>query len=372
MHRLVIATLAAVVLCTGSRAARACGQPAPAYWTLTGAAPSDDRDPIPTDGVILLSGKAWAEVHIGASELASIADIVVRDAAGAVVPGVVEVWPPSTVPTLAWRPRAPLAARGLFTLDAGVSPLAPRPPAAVGDASLSTVFATGPDPAPALRLTGGLQVNLETYDLELLKICNNCGGTGCGSNGTVRALRARVRIPSFSGGYTPDGYGAWLWISNDQPHELPDGQGGTFLNLGAMVPALPDGTTEVLLSVPVEDSPYAPCFSARVFDPSGHFVDAPPLCLARQDVMATIRDLDKGPTSGGGGGAGGLDGAVGAGGTGTPGGARQGSGADAAAAGGGCAVASTGSPGPSPLVLFLAFAFWMFLARSPRLAFTRS
>jgi len=124
-----------------------------------------------------------------------------------------------------------------------------------------------------------------------LEGCNNCG-TGCTANGSVRALRARVSIPAVEGGFAPEGYAAWLWITNDQPHELPDGRGGTLVNLGGIQRVERFGATDVLVSVPSEDQPYAPCFTLRVFDPAGHFVDAPPSCLARQDINATIRDLD--------------------------------------------------------------------------------
>jgi hypothetical protein len=59
-----------------------------------------------------------------------------------------------------------------------------------------------------------------------------------------------------------------------------------------MAPRTVGRPTELLLPVPTEDEDYAPCFSLRVFGPPGHFVDAPPACLARMNAAATIRALD--------------------------------------------------------------------------------
>lgn len=272
--------------------ADACGSTPPAYWTLSGALPSDTQRPIPTDGAVVLSAKPWTDIYPdrGGAELLSQIDVTVRDASGAVVEGLVDAWY-GTGAAVSWRPRGPMAPNSFFTLQAVANSTALRPAGAIGETTLAIAFATGNPSAPPLRLQGNLQARLETYDLALWKDCNNCG-SGCTPNGSVRSLRARVTIPAVEGGYTPEGYAAWLWVTNDQPHQLPDGRGGTLVNLGGIKSVETGGTTDVLVAVPSEDEPYAPCFALRVFDPAGHFVDAPPLCLARQDINTTIRNLD--------------------------------------------------------------------------------
>jgi hypothetical protein len=175
-----------------------------------------------------------------------------------------------------------------------------------------------------MSLAGAMHVALETADVQLWKDCNDCG-TGCAPNGSARVLRARVTVPVVEGGYFPAGPAAWLWVSNDQPHDLPDGRGGTLVNLGGVDRLEIGRPTELIRDVPAEDQPYAPCFSLRVFDPAGHHVDAPALCMPRLDVKATIREIDSHGT--------------------------------------GCAVASRPTSRPAPLLLLLVSLATAVLAR---------
>jgi hypothetical protein len=278
--------------------ARACGASPPAYWTLSGALPASGQT-IPTDGAVLLIGKAWADVYPNRSGEELINDglaVSVRDAADALVAGKLETWWYGGDAVVAWRPTSPLPASSSFRLEATARSSTARPAGVVGDTVLRTDFATGPGPAAALRLAGDVAVRLETYQAELFKNCNNCG-TGCTPNGSVRALRARVTLPATEGGFAPDGYLAWVWMTNDRPHDLPDGRGGTLVNLGGVCHLEPGKPAEVLLSVPGEEQPYSPCITTRIFDPAGHFTDPPPLCLPRIDVNETIRMLDGAPAT---------------------------------------------------------------------------
>jgi hypothetical protein len=261
---------------------------------MTSALPPDGQ-PIPTDGAIVLTAKAWTDVYPDrhASELISLVEVSVFDSANVLVPGTVEAWYAGAGASVAWRPLAPLPPNATFRVEGSVESRAPRPANAVGETTLRFQFATAAAPAPPLRLAEGMRVVLETYDHQL-QDCGPCGG-GCTPKASIRGLRARVSIPTAEGGYTPDGYGAWLWLSDDRPHELPDGRGGALVNPGGFETVAPGRPTEVLLPIPEEDQAYAPCFSLRVFDPSGHFADAPPLCLPRMDVKSTINTLDGKP-----------------------------------------------------------------------------
>jgi hypothetical protein len=285
----VVIALVVWALTNRERAASACGAVLPAYWTLTAAVPTAEM--LPTDGAILLQGKAWSDIPRDSGELSQAIVVTVRDAAGADVPGTVEAWYLSTEPTAIWRAMAALAPNQSFILSASALPQAERPALATGDTTLTTTFHTGDQPALPLVLQGTLRVTLETYDQPVWKDCI-CGN--CTPNGSIRGLRARVTIPAAQGGSTTEaeGYSAWLWITNDRAHALPDGPGGTLVNLGGLE-RLPAGrASDVFIPVPEEDQGYVPCFTARVIDPSGHFADPPVVCLASLEVKAKIAEID--------------------------------------------------------------------------------
>src|SRR4051812_7210841 len=211
--------------------ARACGVSPPAYWTLLGASLGPD-DLVPTDGVFLIAGKAWTDVYPDRSpgELASGTTVIVHDAGGALVPGVVQGWYGGSAPLLAWKANTLLAANAVYTLDAAIMGNPKRPPGAAGETTLHATFHVGPGPAAPLRLTGELGVSLDTYDRLLWKECNGCG-TGCKPAGTLRTLRALVTIPAVTGGQVAESYGALLWLTSDRPHEFPNTSDGTNADL---------------------------------------------------------------------------------------------------------------------------------------------
>jgi hypothetical protein len=312
MNSRLLAALTAGLLTLASepRYARACGSAPPTYWTLVDASPAPG-ELVPTDGAIVIAGKSWIAGAGGG--LGGLMKVTVFHDLGVEVPGSLAEWYVASGPAVVWRPDAALLPNTRFEMMASVESMAAPPAGVTGAPILNAGFSTGSGAAPALRLAGEMQVAFETYDQPLQTGCNDCG-TGCTAAGSLRSLRARVTLPAVEGGYTPDAYAAWLWLTNDQPHPLPDGPSTSMVNLGGLERLVPGQATEVVREVPPEGIPYAPCFSLQVLDPSGHHVDAAPLCLPRMDVAATIRQLDAksspfGPapvTSAGSGGTGGC------------------------------------------------------------------
>lgn len=288
--RLLGVLLLAVVPPLIPRAAGACGPSPPAFWTLTNVAPGPGQT-MPIDGGIVIFGKAWTDVFPdrGGDELAQAVEVSVRDTAGVAIKGITEAWWGSAEAALLWRPEVPLPAGAAFRIDATVTANPQRPPGVTGETSFASDFHTTTTTAPPLRLAHEMRLSLETYDVQLAKDCNSCGG-GCTPNGSVRSLRARVTIPPVEGGHTPDGYAAWLGL-----------QGGGLVNSRG-IERLPRGqAVEVLLGLPAEGVAYAPCFSLQVLDPAGHTVDAEPVCLPSMMIEDTIKQLDGAKSSASGG-----------------------------------------------------------------------
>jgi MYXO-CTERM domain-containing protein len=280
----------AVALQLASRNAEACGSMPPAYWTVSAIGSLKD---VPTDGAIFIRGKAWASAGDRTNFTNSLR-VVVRDAAGIPVPGVLETWYEAAEPTATWHPAQLLAPGATYDVEASATSQIERPADVTGSAQLKINFQTVAAESPPLEVSGAVQVALETYDLPLLKDCNDCG-TGCTTDGSVRALRARIRVPAASGGFAPDGYAAVVWLTDDHPFAFPDGTGPGQVRIGGREKLLTGQTAEVLRDVPEENQAYAPCIAVRVLDPAGHFVDTSPVCLPSLDVKATIAKMDTAP-----------------------------------------------------------------------------
>ena len=286
--------LGVLVLTLSARTAVACGSAPPGYWTWGTSVPVP-AEGLPLDGAMLLTGVTWGESG-QPSEVISPGsfEVSVRDAAGALVPGETSRW----LFYVVWRPTSPLPPASEFTLDAVARSAIPRPPGIAGEPTMQRKFRSSDRATTQLQLSGALQIALETHDLDVYTGCNSCG-TVCTIAGTARALRARVTLPTVTGGHAPVGYNAALWLSNDQAKQLPDGPGGSLVNFGVWQVVLAGKPAEALIEIPEQDRPYAPCFSLQVTDPAGHATIAPPVCLPSIDVPKKISELDGTSDAGG-------------------------------------------------------------------------
>lgn len=272
-------------------AALACGASPEAYWTVRDFL--TDSGTVAVDGAFVVTGKSWTDVYPdrGSGEFAQTVRVDVNDDAGVVVQGITDAWWSSHGAAVAWRPASALVPGARYQAVVRTASLVSRPQGADGVDVLRAEFRASEGRAPQLKLSGALQVGIESYDQPRFKdcICGQCSTP----DGTVRALRARITIPAVDGGSAPGGYAAWVWLSDDVAHELPDGRGGSLVNLGG-IERLPRGrATEVVRDIPAEDRAYAPCISVRVMDAADHHVDAMSICLAPLDVAATIAAGDQ-------------------------------------------------------------------------------
>jgi hypothetical protein len=294
-----VACVTAASLVLAPRLASACGSSPPTEWKLTGVLPTAGT-PVPIDGAVLVTRESLTPVGEGSLDAASVV-VHVYDATATVaveIPGTAFGWldAPST---LVWMPKAPLPPNGRFRLEATVGAPSSAPATTEG-LTVSVEFATSGGVAPPVQVMGELAVTYEAYDEPILTQCPSGCGYPCPPSGqTMRRLRARMTIPPVQGGFAPDGYLAWLWVSDQHPHNPADnplsvtGGGGDLGGLEHLVAAQP---TVVTLPIPVETGDYTPCLATRAFDPVGHFADTS-ICLPKLDVAATIASLSQGRDS---------------------------------------------------------------------------
>jgi hypothetical protein len=271
------------------RLASACGATPLTEWKLERVLPAAGQA-VPTDGALVIQRRALAPAGEG-SRAASEVSVIVRDAAGVAIPGTTEPWYDEGQ-SLIWRPQASLPAGATLSVEASVG--APSSaPAATDGLRLAETVQTSAGPAAPLRLLGELAVSIETYDQPTVLPCTPC--VACPPGPPIRALRARVTIPAVEGGFAAAGYNAWVWLTDDHPHPLPDGPtSGSEVNVGGLE-RLGQGSQPMVAfrEVPAEGRDYSPCVSVRVYDPAGHFEDRS-TCLPALNVAATIADLDAG------------------------------------------------------------------------------
>jgi hypothetical protein len=308
------------------RVAGACGASPPTEWRLQAVVPAAGGT-IPTDGAIVIRRQALAPVGLGSPDAATVV-VTVRDATNVPIPGDVSPWFDAGS-SLVWTPKAPLPADATLAVEATVG--APSSaPAATDGTKVTALLQVGAGPAPALHVAGDLEIAYEAYDATTPTDCpSSC--SSCPAGPPVRALRARVTLPPVTGGFAPVDYLAWLWLTDDVPHVLPDGPSTGNVALGG-VERLGDGTRPTVAFRPIakEAQDYAPCFSVRVVDPAGHFDDLTH-CMPKVNVDATLAALDQ-PAPG------------------------ATAGTTSAAGSGGCAVGGPGVPGAASVFVLALLA----------------
>lgn len=299
LARLTLAMLAAATA-LAPRLAAACGATPSPFVTLVEGLPTS-RTGLPRDGAVVIRGKEWGP----SGGPSNIATLRMLDGVGAEIPGVFEVWY-SSEPSIAFRPRAPLPARARFTVEAVARAAEqPRPPEAVGPTTMSLQLEVGDDLAPPLTLAGPMQITLETFEVPAVSctepFTGGCGPVHCVKQPARRALRARVKVPAASGGVDFDGYRGWLFLTDDTPGVLEPR--GAFTHAGSVnaanwIDVRSGEALEVLVGIVEGERPYAPCFALKLWDPAGHAVEAPSVCLPSFKVSEKIRALD-GDSAGG-------------------------------------------------------------------------
>jgi hypothetical protein len=279
MARLAIVMGAALL---APRLAMACGAARAPYVTLADGLPTA-RAGLPRDGAVVVRGKFWAPSG-GAFNFAQVRLV---DQLGNQIPARDESWY-STEPSMAVRPMVPLPPRTRFFVEATVldPEMTARPPGADGPQTLRLEYETGDELASPLTLAGPLKVTLEPFVADVLE-CE--GGTGCSPGqctkvGTRPALRARIVVPAATGGVDFDGYRGWLRFNDNVPATFAGpGEGSKGgpgnVNLAHWIDVRPGVQTEIVQEIVDEAEPYVPCFALNLWDPAGHAVQAPPVCL---------------------------------------------------------------------------------------------
>lgn len=275
------AATCALVLLTGARRASACSPPPPpkTYAAIVGTTPADGATDVATNAPIVLD----LELHDSPPKQVTFS--VVEEDKGLSVAGTPGTYAWDRV-FVAWRPTAPLRPGTRHRVDVSITNDAPRPEGAKGEEHVSFTFTTSDQRVPALTSQGSLSVQLETYEREDWSRCirgpgceTSCGCACVSTEARERLTRARVSLPSVSGGLIDPGYIAVVTAAEstgDVP--LRDAPTINVLGTGSTTGWRGDVPREVVLDL-TGLSPAKPCFWLTVSDLAGNTQGLPPVCL---------------------------------------------------------------------------------------------
>jgi hypothetical protein len=172
---------------------------------------------------------------------------------------------------------------------------------------VSFTFTTGSGRSPPIESQGQMQVEIETYtrdrtDWSRCYATPACTSCGCDASqctpATVHeeASRARVTLPTFSGGLSDPGYVALVRVTADSPYQFPAGVDTTatgVLATGSATGLGENTPSEILIELNQGQATtaYRPCFALRVTDLAGNLRDGDPVCLSA--IVQPVRNLDQ-------------------------------------------------------------------------------
>jgi MYXO-CTERM domain-containing protein len=142
-------------------------------------------------------------------------------------------------------------------------------------------FTTGDELAPPFELTGELSVTLEAGQ-DPVYTCSTPCGDGCVESGKQAVTKARVTVPTLSGGFGAR-YRATLLLTDDTPGSFaprakPD-ESENLVRVEQYAEIEPGAETDVVVTLPLETMAYRPCFAFKAWDDRGDEVAAEALCL---------------------------------------------------------------------------------------------
>jgi len=290
------AGIAALLAALAPQRAQACGSSEPVnYFTFGSPSPADAANGVSLDAPIVLGVNAYS---IGGSPIVPsflhIETAVLTDADGNLVPLRSPTGDSWGTPQFSqvFAPSLPLAPNTKYHFGAQLAEqTVPRPTEATGVDHVDIDFTTGDSLAPALTLTGELEISTSVEQVPQLVCTNNCGP--CTESGTRSARVAHVRLPVVNGGNGQVGYQAVVYLSDEQAiavgtekpfagpvygHEL---NLQTWLRLDSDTPLTAD------IELPIEPQPYHPCFTLQVWDPGERHVAALAKCLDQKVTPIT-------------------------------------------------------------------------------------
>lgn len=264
----------------------ACGASAPPFYVVKEQAPTSAAAPLNTPLIVTLIEDADGPVVESFNPTLTLtrgrADIGIElKALGA-------------PPTLVWVPVEPLAPGTLYVAHFN--------PGYEGIPDSTWSFTTGTESTPPLSLEGELEVTLESA-VEFVPTspcipgCGNAGDcAGAGTSEFVNVTKARVKIPRAVDGFAQR-TGA-VWLTDDKPYDFspisktgPLPYEGTNVSILSFADLDDPSVTEVLITLPEEQTPYEPCFAFAASDARGDRAISKPLCLDRP-IMPVANEGD--------------------------------------------------------------------------------
>jgi MYXO-CTERM domain-containing protein len=257
--------------------AAACGASPPPHYAVAGEFPASGSAPLNAPLLIAL-----VDLRDGVQTTPFVPQLVLTEA-GSQAP--IAVGPANSFlsPTeLSFVPQQPLSPTTKYraTFDAGQSLDGSTAPGASG--SVSWEFTTGEALVPTLALDGALQVTLEAGE-DPIQDCGLCGG--CVETGKLPVTKARVVLPKLVGGFAgvDTAVQGKLVLTNDAPADLPEltpnPTSHSLVRSERAVALSATGPSFTLISLPVEEVAYRPCFAFSVTDARGDVALAQPICL---------------------------------------------------------------------------------------------
>jgi MYXO-CTERM domain-containing protein len=279
--RLALVMVAALATSAAARRVSACSPPPPkpTYAAILGTTPAAGATAVATNAPVVLE----LEVHDGPPK--QVAFTVIEEDSRAPVAGTSATYAWDDI-FVAWRPSAPMRAGTRHRVDVSITNDAPRPDGAHGDDHVSFTFTTSDAPVPALESAGMVSVRLETYEREDWSRCvrgpgcdTSCGCACVSTDARERLTRARVSLPSVTGGLADPGYVAVVTAAEstgDVP--LRDAPTINILGTGSVTGWRGDASREVVFDLQ-GTSPSKPCFWLTVSDLAGSSRGFAPVCL---------------------------------------------------------------------------------------------